>query len=107
MSTTDVPSDAAAAEAAGPGGKRTIAVTLKLYATLTRFLPPEARRDNRIALTVDADATIESLLARANVPKEMAHLVLVNGFFVPHAARASRHFAEGDVIAVWPPVAGG
>jgi sulfur carrier protein ThiS len=107
VSAIDATGDAAAAEAAAHGDKAKVAVTLKLYATLTRFLPPEARRDNRIALTVDADATIETLLGLVNVPAAMAHLVLVNGFFVPPAERGARHFVAGDVIAVWPPVAGG
>jgi sulfur carrier protein ThiS len=89
------------------GAGRQIVITLKLYATLTRFLPPEVRRDNRIQLVVDRDATIETILGAVNVRKELAHLVLVNGFFVPHAERASRHFADGDVIAIWPPIAGG
>jgi sulfur carrier protein ThiS len=103
LATDGVAAGRAALRGAGPQ----IAITLKLYATLTRFLPPEARRDNRIPLVVDRDATIETILGTVNVRKELAHLVLVNGFFVPHAERASRHFADGDVIAVWPPVAGG
>jgi sulfur carrier protein ThiS len=35
------------------------------------------------------------------------HLVLVNGEFVPPAERSGRMLAEGDVLAIWPPIAGG
>jgi len=35
------------------------------------------------------------------------HIVLVNGVYVAPADRATRTLAEGDVLAIWPPVAGG
>ena len=37
----------------------------------------------------------------------MVHLVLVNGVYVPPAERATRTLEEGDVLAIWPPIAGG
>jgi len=33
--------------------------------------------------------------------------VLLNGIFVPPSQRESTAIAEGDVVSVWPPVAGG
>lgn len=82
-------------------------IRLKLYATLTDYLPPAARRDNQVALEVDASATIDSILAPLNIPPKLVHLVLVNGVFIPPAERATRVFREGDVLAIWPPIAGG
>jgi molybdopterin converting factor small subunit len=35
------------------------------------------------------------------------HLVLVNGVYVPPAERLSFTPKEGDVLAIWPPIAGG
>jgi sulfur carrier protein ThiS len=35
------------------------------------------------------------------------HLVLVNGSYVAAELRATRTLAEGDVLAIWPPIAGG
>jgi sulfur carrier protein ThiS len=35
------------------------------------------------------------------------HLVLINGVFVPPPERTSRALKEGDVLAIWPPIAGG
>ena len=82
-------------------------VTLKLYATLTDYLPAGARRDNRLALDVDGAATIASVLAPFRIPPRLVHLVLVNGLYVPPEERPARTFRDGDVLAIWPPIAGG
>ena len=82
-------------------------VTLKLYATLTDYLPPAARTNNQLELAVTEDDTIDSIVAPFHLPPKLVHLVLVNGLFVPPAERAARRFSEGDVIAIWPPIAGG
>jgi sulfur carrier protein ThiS len=37
----------------------------------------------------------------------LVHLVLINGHYVPPEQRASRVLNEGDVLAIWPPIAGG
>ncbi|MDX2259432.1 MAG: MoaD/ThiS family protein [Hyphomicrobiaceae bacterium] len=83
-----------------------IAVTLKLYASLGAYLPAGAER-NMASVTVAEGTTIDMLLDRHQVPKAMRHLVLVNGIFVPPAARAAKALQPGDALAVWPPVAGG
>jgi sulfur carrier protein ThiS len=82
-------------------------ITFKLYATLTDYLPPQARSDNRVELDIAADATIADIVAPFNLPMKLVHLVLVNGVYVPPEARASRRLQEGDVLAIWPPIAGG
>lgn len=81
-------------------------VTLKLYASLGRFLPDGAHR-NQIRLDIEDDTTITGLLDRYQVPREACHLVLVNGFYQPPEAREDVALKEGDELAVWPPVAGG
>ncbi|HVS27470.1 MAG TPA: MoaD/ThiS family protein [Burkholderiales bacterium] len=35
------------------------------------------------------------------------HLVLVNGFYVYPTERTTRNLKDGDVLAIWPPIAGG
>jgi len=81
-------------------------ITLKLYATLGTFLPPGAER-NAIQLDVADGATIGEVLALQNVPRETCHLILVNGVFSPPARAGEKELADGDTLAVWPPVAGG
>lgn len=93
-------------EAANLGTDK-IRVTLKLYASLTGFLPDAFRKSHAMPVAVDADKTIESLLTSLGLPPAQVKLVVLNGVFVPQGKRASTRFAEGDVLAVWPPVAGG
>ena len=81
-------------------------ITFKLYATLTDYLPA-SRKHNAIELDVSPETTIADLVQRFNVPPALVHLVLVNGVYVVPAARATRTLVEGDVLAIWPPVAGG
>jgi sulfur carrier protein ThiS len=83
-------------------------VVLKLYASLTDYLPQQGR-DQRHAVDVEvpAQTTIDAVIERFNLPRRSVHLVLVNGVYVAPAQRASRTLAEGDHLAIWPPVAGG
>lgn len=82
-------------------------ITIKLYATLGDYLPLEARRNNRLVMQVGDDTSVTDVIAPLRMPEKLVHLVLVNGHFVPPAVRATRKLAEGDVLAIWPPIAGG
>ena len=81
-------------------------IHLKLYATLSKYLPSAAKR-NEIELTVDDSTSVLDVLTSHNVPMETCHLILVNGVFSPPANAGTAMLKEGDTVAVWPPVAGG
>ncbi|MBI5717728.1 MAG: MoaD/ThiS family protein [Burkholderiales bacterium] len=82
-------------------------ITFKLYASLGEYLPADRRRGNELSLEVSEGATIAEVMAPFALPAKLVHLVLVNGHFVPPAERATRPLAGGDVLAIWPPIAGG
>jgi sulfur carrier protein ThiS len=84
-----------------------VRVALKLYASLADYLPAEARRTHRAELDLPPGTTVSEVIGQHNLPLKMCHLVLVNGVFVPPGERAARALAEGDELAIWPPIAGG
>lgn len=82
-------------------------ITFKLFATLTDYLPPEAKRSNQLAMSVPDGTTVQQVVDRFNLPPKLVHLALVNGHYIAHEKRASHALVQGDVLAVWPPIAGG
>lgn len=82
-------------------------ITFKLYATLTDLLPAGARA-NAVDIDIPDDTTLNQLIDQYKVPRELAHLVLLNGVFICTEDRDQAGVIKpGDVLAIWPPVAGG
>lgn len=81
-------------------------IELKLFASLSQYLPPGARY-NVAQVQVDSGATPHQVMDRFLIPREQAHLVIVNGIFVHPAERDTLSLVNGDALALWPPVAGG
>ena len=82
-------------------------ITLKLFASLTDYLPPEVKYTNVLAMDIAPDASIMQIITPMALPEKMVHLVLVNGKYVAPADRHTTTLTEGDVLAIWPPIAGG
>ena len=82
-------------------------ITFKLFATLTDYLPAEARRSNQVTLDVAQDASISQIIEPYGMPPKLVPLVLVNGKYIAPEDRGTTTLTEGDVLAIWPPVAGG
>ncbi len=82
-------------------------INIEFYASLMKYLPPGKSRFSR-EVKVDDGITLSSLIQQYRISEDQAHLVLVNGHFVNCGEdRSSRKLAEGDVVSIWPPVAGG
>ena len=82
-------------------------ITLKLFATLTDYLPDAARRDNLVALSLADGTTVSQAYVPYGLPDKLVHLVLVNGRYIDPELRATHVLVDGDVLAIWPPIAGG
>lgn len=86
-------------------------ITFKLFATLSDYLPQQlngrARVHNQIPLEVPDATSVQAVINQFHLPPALAHLVLVNGVFIPRSARESHLLHVGDELAVWPPIAGG
>jgi sulfur carrier protein ThiS len=82
-------------------------ITLKLFASLAVHLPVEARKHHSVELDVEPGVTVADLIRRQGIPPAQCAMVLVDGAWVALAERESRPLFEGQVLAIWPPVAGG
>ena len=82
-------------------------ITFKLFASLTDYLPTQEKYTNEVTLDITPETTIGQLVEQYRLPAKQVHLVLVNGSYIAPEDRANRTLAEGDVLAIWPPIAGG
>jgi len=78
-------------------------VELRLLAGYKRFLPEKDRQEGRSGLDVEDGLTLGGLLALHGVDANRPLVVLVNG----RHALSDRVLEDGDVVSVFPPVAGG
>ena len=81
-------------------------VFIEFYASLMKYLPPGNSRFRR-EIKIEDDLKLAQLIKNYSISDAEAHIVLVNGHFVNLDERATRGLVEGDVISIWPPVAGG
>jgi sulfur carrier protein ThiS len=81
-------------------------INIEFYASLMQYLPPGKSRFRR-EVRVDDTQRLDNLIEQFHIPAKMAHIVLVNGKFVDADKREERELVEGDVVSIWPPVAGG
>src|SRR5580692_10652819 len=63
----------------GTGNAGRVHMTLKLYASLTQYLPEPVRKGHAMSMEVDASATIESIIAPLGMPTALVKLVVLNG----------------------------
>ena len=81
-------------------------ITLKLYAMLTDYLPAGAEK-NISRLELAEDTTVYDVIKQLKMPKELVHLVLLNGVYIEPGQLQHTILHDADALAVWPPVAGG
>jgi len=82
-------------------------VTLKLFASLASYLPPTKKNGIEADLSLPEGSTIGDIIEIYKIPKQSAHLVMVNGVYVQPEHRLSYVLKESDALAICPPVAGG
>ena len=81
-------------------------IKVRLFANLRAKLP--AGNDGQEAeVEVPEGATPEVVIAQLEIPPEMAHLVMIDGYHLLPEERTSRTIQPGEVLAIFPPIAGG
>ena len=81
-------------------------VAIRTGGLLGKYLPDGSAR-NSAELELPAGTTAASLIERLGMPSEGSYLVIHNGTAVPKDARGARTLAEGDELAIMPPLKGG
>ena len=72
-------------------------ITLKLFNMLCQYGPDIEQK------SLPEEITVGEVIAMVKIPKEIPLLRIVNGVHVP----ADHRLKEGDVLALFPPIAGG
>ncbi len=82
-------------------------IEVRLFANLREKLP-DALRGRATLELIDA-ASLQDLLDSLEIEPRMAQMVLVNGVQAPRdpSAREALQLSAGDIVAIFPPVAGG
>ena len=77
-------------------------IEVKLFATLRDYLPAGSSRFS-CKMEIDGRTRVQDVLSRLKIPDEMPKIILVNGIH----GKNEQILKEGDVLSVFPPVAGG
>jgi len=77
-------------------------IEVKLFATLRDYLPKGSGQFS-CKVEIDSADTVRDVLEKLNIPKAMPKIILVNGVH----SNLDRVLKFGDVLSVFPPVAGG
>ena len=81
-------------------------VTVKLFATLGKYLPPNAKH-NEVRLDITDGTSVSQLMRQLDLPRELTQVVMINGVYIEPGDRDHTTLSPGDEFAIFPPVAGG
>lgn len=77
-------------------------VKVKLFATLRDYLPKNSDGKS-FQLEIDEKTTINQIITQLEIPEEIPKIILVNGL----QGSIDQTLKDGDVLSIFPPVAGG
>ena len=77
-------------------------IEVRLFSLLTDYLP-ESATGRSVRLAVPDGATVGDVVEQLNVPDGLAKLIFVDGVH----SKSDSVLAEGNVLSIFPPIAGG
>ena len=77
-------------------------IEVKLFATLRDYLPEGSSRFS-CKMKIEGSTRVQDILTNLKIPEEMPKIILVNGIH----GKKEQILKDGDVLSVFPPVAGG
>ena len=78
--------------------KNNIAATVKFFANLRSGAPPKKK------VSLPVGSRVSTILEMFSIPKDIKLIILING--APHQTRETI-VKNGDIVAIFPPLAGG
>jgi molybdopterin converting factor small subunit len=77
-------------------------IEVKLFATLREYLPKGSGQFS-YKMEVDGPTRVQDILLRLKIPEQIPKIILINGVH----GKKEQALKEGDVLSIFPPVAGG
>ena len=77
-------------------------IEVKLFATLRDYLPEGSGRFS-CSMEMEGQDRVKDILEKLKIPEEIPKIILVNGIH----GKIDQILKEGDVVSIFPPVAGG
>jgi molybdopterin converting factor small subunit len=77
-------------------------IEIALYATLSKYLPPGAQ-NRKAVMEVKDGTTVREVMDQLGIPQDLSNILLVNGRQSPDSAVLK----DGEILSIFPPLAGG
>jgi molybdopterin converting factor small subunit len=77
-------------------------IEVKLFATLRDYLPKGSGRFS-CRMEIDGRTCVQDILSKLRIPDDIPKIILINGIH----GKKGQVLKEGDVLSIFPPVAGG
>jgi molybdopterin converting factor small subunit len=78
-----------------------VTVSVKLFATLKKYLPPGDKEETKV--TLPAGATVLDVIEALHIPKEYAGMLVAGDVYVEKETQLT----DGLQLSIFPPLAGG
>lgn len=72
-----------------------------------KYLPVNSTKSHGFEHMIAPETTVDDVINELNLPRDIIHIVLLNGVYLDPQAREYTVLSEGDVLGFWPPIAGG
>jgi molybdopterin converting factor small subunit len=82
-------------------------VEVRMFMNFKKYLPADSL-DGKAMISLEEGSTLEDLLKILNIPVNEPKIIVVNGISKGISAKVSDQLLkEGDIVSIFPPVAGG
>ena len=77
-------------------------IEVRLFATFGSYLPPGSGGGTAM-IEVPQGSTVDDVATHLGIPSDLARIILINGQDADHTRRLN----PGDIVTLFPPLAGG